>query len=142
MSADKKKDPIAHILNVTPVVGQENAVVVYEEHDSDQTQINQDIEKARQALIESIETAQDLTDSLVEIAKQSQHPRAFEVAATLITQIRESSKDLMDLHKKKKELKGIDESSNQNPGTINNNLFVGSTSELLKMIKQQREEEK
>ena len=135
-----KKDPIAHILNVTPIAGQENAVVVYEEKESDMSQAAQDIDLARQALLNAMETAQELTDAIKEVAKQSQHPRAFEVAATLIGQIRDSSKDLVDLHIKKKEIKTPTDDNNTSGKTVNNNLFVGSTSELLKMIKQQREE--
>jgi hypothetical protein len=62
-----------------------------------------------------------------------QHPRAFEVAANLVKTMVEANKDLMALAKQKKELDKIDNKSN--PQTVNNNLFVGSTAELLKAIK-------
>ena len=62
-----------------------------------------------------------------------QHPRAYEVAANLVKTMVEANKELLDLQKKKKEIEKIEAKSN--PQTVNNNLFVGSTAELLKALK-------
>jgi hypothetical protein len=83
-------------------------------------------------MYDTIKNTSDAVEEMLGIAKQSQHPRAFEVVATLLNTQREASKDLLDLHKKKKELKHEDKDG---PETINNNLFVGSTADLLKMIR-------
>ena len=74
---------------------------------------------------------------MLEVAQMSQHPRSFEVVAELIKTMAETNKDLLELSKRKKDL---DESDAKSPQTINNNLFVGSTSELTKLIKQQNEQ--
>ena len=72
-------------------------------------------------------------DDMLNVAQQMQHPRAYEVLATLIKTLSDTNKDLLDLHKKKRELEIGDDS--QGPKTINNNLFVGSTAELQKLLK-------
>ena len=94
-------------------------------------QVDSDFEFARNNMIEVIEKSKDALDGILDVAQMSQHPRGYEVAATLIKTIADINKDLLELSKKKKELSGNVET----PKTVNNNLFVGSTSELLKMLK-------
>lgn len=102
---------------------------------SDQTQdIQTDYEYARANLYGIIEQGSDALNSLLELAKASEHPRAFEVVATLSKTLMDANKDLIDIQKKVKDLKKTDEV--QEGGEVtNNNLFVGSTADLLKMIK-------
>ena len=64
----------------------------------------------------------------------SQHPRGYEVVATLMNSITTANEKLLDLSKRKKDLEG-----EKNPTTINNNLFVGSTNELQKLLKKNNE---
>tara|TARA_B100001996_G_scaffold371490_1_gene346881 strand:- start:193 stop:618 length:426 start_codon:yes stop_codon:yes gene_type:complete len=84
-----------------------------------------------------IERNQDAIEEMLEIAKQSEHPRAFEVVGQLIKSGLDANKELMGLHKTKKELsiqKGGDGVS------VNNAVFVGSTAELQKLLKAKRGE--
>jgi hypothetical protein len=90
-----------------------------------------DIEFSRGNIYSLIQTGQIALDDLVSIAQQSQHPRAFEVVSTLMKTLLDANKDLVDIHKKKKEILNDDETLR----TINNNLFVGSTAELQKLLK-------
>jgi hypothetical protein len=78
-------------------------------------------------------------DELLTIADQSQHPRSYEVLSGLIKNMSELNKDLLELHEKKKKLLDTDQEKTM-PNTVNNNLFVGSTSDLLKMINQENDE--
>ena len=75
----------------------------------------------------------DAASHIVEIAKQSEHPRAFEVAAGMLKNLSDMNKDLLELQKRKKELAPQSETSKG--VNIDKAVFVGSTNELLKMIK-------
>ena len=132
MHNDNGKDRIANILNITPTI-RENDLVIHQDTDSvGSEELDTDIKYVRDMMYDTIKNTSDAVEEMLGIAKQSQHPRAFEVVATLLNTQREASKDLLDLHKKKKELKHEDKDG---PETINNNLFVGSTADLLKMIR-------
>ena len=127
-----KKNHIADLLNVTPTI-KENGVVVYQEAADSDIQVEEDINYVRSMMYDTIATTKDALDKILEIAKQSQHPRAFEVVAGLLNTMREANKDLLGLHKTKKEIRGSDRPDG--PDTVNNNLFVGTTSELMDLIK-------
>ena len=132
MHNDNGKDRIANILNITPTI-RENDLVIHQDTDNvGSEELDTDIKYVRDMMYDTIKNTSDAVEEMLGIAKQSQHPRAFEVVATLLNTQREASKDLLDLHKKKKELKHEDKDG---PETINNNLFVGSTADLLKMIR-------
>lgn len=132
MHNDNGKDRIANILNITPTI-RENDLVIHQDTDNvGSEELDNDIKYVRDMMYDTIKNTSDAVEEMLGIAKSSQHPRAFEVVATLLNTQREASKDLLDLHKKKKELKHEDKDG---PETINNNLFVGSTADLLKMIR-------
>ena len=99
---------------------------------------NNDYDYARRNLYDIIEKGQEALDHIVDIAKQSESARAFEVAANLIKTMAETNKDLLNLAKSKKDLER-DETMPEKQVT-NNNLFVGSSAELLKMIKDKANE--
>ena len=71
---------------------------------------------------------------MIEIAKASQHPRAFEIVGQIIKTLADANKDLMSLHKTKKDI-DKDDTKSQAPSITNNSLFVGSTAELSKYLK-------
>jgi hypothetical protein len=89
-------------------------------------------------MISAIEKGQEALSGILDVAGMSQHPRAYEVAATLVKTIADANKDLLELQKRKKDLTGVGPS----PTTVNNNLFVGSTAELQQLIKKQNEQSK
>jgi len=132
MNNDSGKDRIANILNITPTIRENDLVIHQDTEHVGSEELDTDIKYVRDMMYDTIKNTSDAVEEMLGIAKQSQHPRAFEVVATLLNTQREASKDLLDLHKKKKELKHEDKDG---PETINNNLFVGSTADLLKMIR-------
>ena len=90
-----------------------------------------DFQYARENLYNLIERGTDGLEELLEIAKQSEHPRAFEVVQQTIGQLTTTNKELLNLHKTKKDMR----TERGGPTSVNNNLFVGSTAELQKMLK-------
>ncbi len=129
-----KNDQIAQTLDLTPL-DQQPVTTVSSYGD---TQVTDDFEYARGNLIAAIEKGQEALTNIVDVAGMSQHPRAFEVVATLLKTVADANKDLLELQKRKKDLTGIGPA----PTTVNNNLFVGSTAELQKLIKKQNEQSK
>ena len=97
--------------------------------------IDNDYKYARENLYGVIEKSTDALDNLIDLAKASEHPRAFEVVAQLTKTLVDANKDLLDIQKKVKDLE--DESTKTTNNNVTNNaLFVGSTSELSKLLKQ------
>ena len=118
-------DKIADSLNMVPIIEDESKLPAKVEP----TEVENDIDYSRENIIHLIERGRDALDGIMDLAKQSQSPRAYEVVAQVIKVVGETNRDLIDLQKKAKEL--FDEKS---PKTINNNLFVGNTSELTKLL--------
>jgi len=95
--------------------------------------ISKDYDYTRGNLYSLIEKGQEAINGIMEVAGETASPRAYEVAGQLIKSVADSTDKLMDLQKK---LKEIDEDNPKKQNTVTNNaLFVGSTSELSKMIK-------
>jgi hypothetical protein len=120
------------------VVRAERVVPAITNDDSGSQEI--DFQYARENLYNLIERGQDGLEELLEIAKASQHPRAFEVVGQLVDKLTTTNKELLNLHKSKKDIR----SEKGGPTSVNNNLFVGSTAELQKFLKKEKviEEEK
>ena len=96
-----------------------------------------DFEFTRETLYDLINKGRDGVEEMIEVAKQSEHPRAYEVLAKLIKDTADTSGQLMDLHRKEIQ---IDKLINPSPVALpqagtTNNLFVGSTTELQRMLK-------
>ena len=91
-----------------------------------------DYEYSRGNLYSLIEKGQEAINGILELAQDGQQPRAYEVAGQLIKSVGDTTDKLIDLQTKMKELKKEDDGS---PKTVNNALFVGSTSELSKLLK-------
>lgn len=124
-------DPIGDALNMTPLTIDPIKQMEAEAHNDS---ASNDFEFARANLYDVITNGQEALAKLAQIADQSQHPRAFEVLSTLMKTIVDANKDLMTLQKNIREIKDADAPQNEKAKTINNNLFVGSTAELQKMI--------
>ena len=100
---------------------------------ADQFEPDNDFEYARENIKSLIAQGEDALESIIDIAKSSETPRAFEIVAGLLKQLSDMNHQVIDLHVKKKGLKGKVES--EAPKTVtNNSIFVGTTSELNKMI--------
>ena len=94
-------------------------------------QIDSDYEYARGNMISAIEKGQEALSGILEVAGMSQHPRSYEVVAKLLDSVTNANEKLLELTKKKMDISG----EIGQPKTINNNLFVGSTAELQRLIK-------
>lgn len=91
-----------------------------------------DYEYSRAQLYKLVDKGHEAIDGILEIAQESGHPRAFEVAGQLIKSVGDVTDKLIDLQKKMRDL----DAPQKGPTTVNNSLFVGSTAELSKLIKQ------
>ena len=96
--------------------------------------IEKDYEYTRGNLYSIIEKGQEAINGILELAQESEMPRAYEVAGQLIKSVSDATDKLMDLQKKLKDVE--EETKQKGPSTVNNALFVGSTAELAKMIKE------
>lgn len=100
--------------------------------------IEDDFDYARKNIHDVIDMSNLAMGEMLELAKQSQHPRAFEVLNQMFKTAAEMNKDLLDLQKKKKELVVREEPAG--PGQVTQNLFVGSTAELQELLMKKRSE--
>jgi len=100
----------------------------------DSDKIANDYEYSRQTYYELIEKGKDALDLAIEIAQQSEHPRAIEVLSGMIKNVGDVNDKLMDLNKKNKDIKKNDDIPMKAEGTTNNNLFIGSTTDLQRML--------
>tara|TARA_S200002703_G_C3793178_1_gene244857 strand:+ start:612 stop:989 length:378 start_codon:yes stop_codon:yes gene_type:complete len=101
--------------------------------------VDDDFEYSRRTYYDLIEKGQGALEEMMEVAKQLEHPRAFEVVSGMIKNISDVNDRLMDLHKKKKDYNKKDTPKSVD-GTTNNNLFVGSTVELQRMLQDMNKE--
>jgi hypothetical protein len=121
---------ISRTLNLEPLPER-----VYETEIAPPEDSENDYEYARTNIMSAIEVGQKALEDMAEVARQSESPRAYEVTTQLIKTLVDSNKDLLELAKKRNELKqATNKSENQNNVT-NNNLFVTPT-ELLNMLRQ------
>ena len=97
--------------------------------------IETDYRYARENLYNLVERGQDAIDGILELSKETEHPRAYEVAGQLIKTVGETAEKLIDLQSKLKKLEGEE----QKVGTQHNHLYVGSTSELQKFLKKKND---
>jgi len=95
--------------------------------------IEKDYEYTRGNLYSIIEKGQEAINGILELAQDSEMPRAYEVAGQLIKSVSDATDKLMDLQKKLKDVE--EETKVKGPSTVNNALFVGSTAELQKLLK-------
>ena len=100
--------------------------------DRDKTDIRNDYEYTRGNLYSIIEKGQEAINGILELAQESEMPRAYEVAGQLVKSVSDATDKLMDLQKK---LKEVEEEKESSPTNVTNALFVGSTNELAKMLK-------
>ena len=130
-------DKLNEVLNITTEVmpievekKESKEVVVPEDKDPDI-----DFETGRKNLYQLIDKGNEAIDGILGLAKEGEHPRAYEVAGQLIKTVSEVSQNLLDLQDKLKKVKDIPE---RGPKNVTNALFVGSTTELQKMLKEKK----
>ena len=133
------KNNLDDAFNITPteVEVDETDVVVGVDREKPDRLTKDDIEKdyeyTRGNLYSIIEKGQEAINGILELAQDSEMPRAYEVAGQLIKSVSDATDKLMDLQKKLKDVE--EETQQKGPSTVNNALFVGSTAELQKLLK-------
>ena len=100
--------------------------------------VDSDYQYQRENLYNLIERGQDAIDGILELAREGEHPRAYEVALNGIKQVADVTDKLVELQEKMKKLKEVP--SGNTPKNVTNALFVGSTAELQKMLKGKSDE--
>jgi len=142
MKMTKKFDDLNETFNVDgEVVSKESegAIQKIENVNFSTEDIKKDYEYTRGNLYSLIEKGQEAINGILELAQESEMPRAYEVAGQLIKNVADATDKLMDLQKKLKEVE--EEKQGKGPTNVTNALFVGSTAELAKLIKQQSKNE-
>lgn len=142
MKMTKKFDDLNNTFNVeSEIVSVESTETIekIEKISSSMDDIKKDYEYTRGNLYSIIEKGQEAINGILELAQESEMPRAYEVAGQLIKNVADATDKLMDLQKKLKEVE--EEKHSKGPTNVTNALFVGSTAELAKLIKQQSKDE-
>jgi hypothetical protein len=127
-------DKIDKILNIEPEVSSSEIISVEKPEVTQVDEPKKDYEYTRGQLYSLIEKGQEAVDGILEVATSTDHPRAYEVAGQLIKSVGDVTDKLIDLQKK---LKDVEEDTVKTTNNVTNNaVFVGSTSELSKLLKQ------
>lgn len=127
MTTTNKYDEIEKALDVETKIVSTEKIITPQVNDP-----QKDYEYSRGNLYNLIDKGQEAISGILELAQESGHPRAYEVAGQLIKSVGDVTDKLLDLQKKMKDL----DAPQKGPTTVNNSLFVGSTAELSKLIKQ------
>ena len=130
---DNNYDSIDEALNIESDIVETKPVKKPEIVKSKDDDIERDYTYSRANLYSLIEKGQEAINGILELAQESEMPRAYEVAGQLIKSVSDATDKLMDLQKKLKDVE--EEKASKGPSTVNNSLFVGSTAELAKMLK-------
>ena len=96
-----------------------------------------DFEYARRNYHDLLAKGTDALDEMIEVARATEHPRAFEVFSNMMKHVADINGNLLDLHKKKKDFDKKDELTELPKGQTTNNVLIGSTTDLQRMLKQE-----
>jgi len=128
---DQKLDELLDIQG--EIVQAEKSLPIVSSNEQDK---GNDYKYSREIFYGLVERGQDAIEGILDIAKESEHPRVYEVAGQLIKTVGETTEKLIDLQAKMKEL----DKDNSMPDKVQNNLFVGSSAELQKLLKNNAQE--
>lgn len=138
---DKQVDPktvdtkLDEVFEIAPT--SKNEPVVYKKPEVSDDGMDTDFQYARENIYNVIERGSDAMEGLLEVARETEHPRAYEVVGQLVDKLTNANKELMGLHKTKK---SMSDEVVRSPQNVTNALFVGSTADLQKMLKQKSKE--
>ncbi len=135
---DKALSEALGIENAVEIIPPKQVEVINTPHEDDD--IKADYNLSRRTFRSLIDKGNAAMENLTDLAKDSESPRAYEVLATMMRTIADTTKDLYDLQKKTKDLQGQDKKDQPNV-TVERAVFVGSPSDLLKKIKEQKNED-
>jgi len=131
---------IEHNQEILPPVKKQEVAVAPVPTEDQEDQKN-DYVLARKTFRELIDKGNNAIEGIADLAKESESPRAYEVMATLMKTVADTTKDLFDLQKRKKDLAGVTEKKlDESAITIDKAVFVGTTAELLRKVKSKDED--
>ena len=133
--SNKTKDILDEILDIeesTAELVEKKPDTLIVKRDNTLDDVDSDYKYQRENFYNLIERGQDAIDGILEVAKQSDHPRSYEVAGNLISQVAEVTEKLSRLQNSMKRLKEVPSNA---PKNVTNALYVGSTAELQKLLK-------
>jgi hypothetical protein len=135
----KNIEQLNNLFNLDPMTEKSMELTTIPEAMNSNKEIDQenDYQLARQTMRKLLMKGETTLDDLIELSKNSEHPRTYEVAGQFMKTMSDVSKDLLNLQKQVKELKADD--PQQKIGTQNNVVFAGSTAELFKALKQHKD---
>ena len=132
MAKQASIDVLANVLGITDVVETTTSQVTLPQVKKPDEESDNDYKYQRENFYRLVERGQDAIDGILELAKESEHPRSYEVAGQLIKNVADVTEKLGELQLKMQKLKEVPSNA---PKNVTNALFVGSTSELQKMLK-------
>lgn len=127
----KLNDTLSEVLDIEPIKYNNTEIITTINN------VDSDADFARKNIKELIEKGNLAVDGILNVAKESEQPRAYEVVATLIKNLSDLNKDLMEIQKRKNDLIP-QENKNSNSLNVDKAVFVGSTTELVKFLKNNR----
>jgi hypothetical protein len=130
---DKLNEVLNIAADVLPATTPEETTELVIPQDKDP---DSDFETGRENLYKLLDKGNDAIDGILALAKEGEHPRAYEVAGQLIKTVADVSKDLLELQEKLKKIKDVPD---KGPKSVTNALFVGSTTELQKLLKDKKQ---
>lgn len=133
-------DEIGKTLGLEPLPKNilQGEVVVPKPRLSETSEEERDYKYARENFYNVIEKGTDALEQMLDVARASEHPRAYEVVSTLMKTLVDANKDLVKMGEDKRKAEAVPEKDTK---TVNNNLFVGSTADLQKMIRDMKDED-
>ena len=131
----KVEDKLNEILDIAEIKVQEEKSQPIIPRPKEKDDIDSDYKYSRENLYSLVERGQDAIDGIIQLAKDTDHPRAYEVAGQLIKNVGEVTEKLLQLQEK---MKKLNDEVVKTPNKVTNALFVGSTAELQKMLKKDR----
>jgi len=131
---ENKMEEIFDLAPATNIPSSVGDILPVKEVVVDKEDLDKDYTTVRENLKDIVKRGNEAIDGIMLVASETQSPRAYEVVATLIKSVADANKELLSLHKQIKEIKKT-EVNNNTTNVTNNSLFVGSTSELQKLLK-------
>lgn len=129
----KFENNMNEIFDLAPVEVESSIVEIQPKNELSKEDISKDYEHSRATLYNLIKKGEEAVNGILDVAQNTDHPRAYEVAALTIKNVADVAEKLVDLQKK---MKDLNQETKVSSTTVNNTMFVGSTAELAKMLKQ------
>ena len=126
-------DELEKAMNVKTEIVKETKSVKVKPIKNGEDDPKKDYEYSRAQLYNLVEKGQEAINGILDVCQDSQHPRAYEVAGQMIKSVADTTDKLIDLQKK---MVDLDKPTGDGPKTVNNSVFIGSTADLQKIIKQ------